>query len=98
VINIFNVKNYLKIFKILSSGFFTSAQKKRKKFAILAGYCNFHSYLIFLTTGLGVGEEPDSPEFISLIPMSSAKYTGLFPNYAEQFEIKLNTPISSKIL
>jgi len=47
---------------------------------------------------LGIGEKPDLPEFLSLIPMSSAKYTGLFPNYAEQFEIKIDTPISSKIL
>jgi hypothetical protein len=47
---------------------------------------------------LGMGEKPDYPEFLSLIPMSAAKYTGLFPNYAEQFEIKIDTPITSKIL
>lgn len=47
---------------------------------------------------LGMGENPDLPEFLSLIPLSSAKYTGFFPNYAEQFEIKLDTPVSSKTL
>jgi len=47
---------------------------------------------------LGMGERADCPEFLSLIPMSLAKYPGLFPNYAEQFEIKPNTPISSKTL
>lgn len=47
---------------------------------------------------LGLGEDPTYPEFLALIPLIHAKYTGLFPNYAEQFEIKVDKPVSSKIL
>ncbi len=47
---------------------------------------------------LGLGEKPDYPEFIALIPIAFAKYNGLFPSYAEQFEVKIDNPISSKIL
>lgn len=44
---------------------------------------------------LGMGEEPDYPEFLSLIPLASAKYTGLFPSVAEKFEIEVDEPIPS---
>lgn len=47
---------------------------------------------------LGMGEDPSLPEFLSLMPLSAAKYTGLFPSYAEQFEIKVDRAVSSKIL
>lgn len=47
---------------------------------------------------LGMGENPKFPEFLSLIPLKQAKYTGIFPSLAEKFEIELNKPISSKIL
>ena len=47
---------------------------------------------------LGMGDKPDYPEFLSLIPLTQAKYTGLFPSHAEKFEIELDKPVSSKIL
>ena len=47
---------------------------------------------------LGMGEKSNHPNFLSLIPLPKAKYTGLFPPYAEQFKIELNKPVSSKIL
>jgi hypothetical protein len=51
---------------------------------------------VFILTGMG--ENPSSPEFISLIPMHEAKYVGLFPSVAEKFEIDLDRTIHSKIL
>ena len=47
---------------------------------------------------LGMGENPTYPEFLSLIPLTQAKYTGLFPSLAEKFEVKFDQPITSKIL
>lgn len=47
---------------------------------------------------LGMGDKPDYPEFLSLIPLTQAQYTGLFPSHAEKFEIALDKPISSKTL
>lgn len=47
---------------------------------------------------LGMGDKPDSPEFLSLIPLTQAKYTGLFPSHAEKFEINIDKPVSSKLL
>lgn len=47
---------------------------------------------------LGMGDKPDYPDFLSLIPLTQAKYTGLFPSHAEKFEIKIDNPVSSKIL
>jgi hypothetical protein len=32
------------------------------------------------------------------MPLTAAKYTGLFPSYAEQFEIKVDKSIESKTL
>jgi len=40
----------------------------------------------------------DANPYISLIPLYKAKYTGLFPSYARQFEIDPEKPISSKTL
>jgi len=47
---------------------------------------------------LGMGDNPNEPEFLSLIPLAQAKYTGLFSSHAKKFEIKLDKPVSSKIL
>jgi len=47
---------------------------------------------------LGVGNNPKYPEFLSLIPLSRARYTGLFPSYAEKFAINLDEPVTSKSL
>ena len=47
---------------------------------------------------LGMGEDPKYPEFLSLMPLAAAKYTGLFPSYTEQFEIKIDKAIESKTL
>lgn len=47
---------------------------------------------------LGMGENPNFPEFLSLIPLAQAKYTGLFPSHTEKFEIELDKPVSSKVL
>jgi hypothetical protein len=40
----------------------------------------------------------DENQFLSLIPLSKAKYTGLFPSYAKQFQIEYDKPVSSKTL
>jgi hypothetical protein len=47
---------------------------------------------------LGMGGDPKYPEFLSLIPLAEAKYTGLFTSLVEKFEIKIDEPIKSKIL
>lgn len=39
---------------------------------------------------LGVGSDPSYPEALSLIPLSQAKYTGLFLSVVERFEIELD--------
>lgn len=56
---------------------------------------NRHSPVFII---LGFGENPKSPELVSLLPMEAAKYTGLFPSYAEQFEIDCEKAIPSKVL
>ena len=40
----------------------------------------------------------ETSDFLSLIPLNKAKYTGLFPSYAKQFKIEYDKPITSKIL
>jgi len=47
---------------------------------------------------LGMGEKPEYPEFLALIPLAQARYTGLFPSHAEKFEIELKKAVSSKVL
>ncbi|MBK8808294.1 MAG: hypothetical protein IPO21_17375 [Bacteroidales bacterium] len=47
---------------------------------------------------LGMGAEAKNPEFLSLMSLDQAKYKGLFANYVEQFEIKLDRPVTSKTL
>ncbi len=47
---------------------------------------------------IGMGDEPKHPEFLSLIPLSQAKYTGLFPSHAEKFEIDVKKAVPSKTL
>jgi len=47
---------------------------------------------------LGDGGKPDWPEYLSLIPMSKAKYTGLFPSYVDRFEIEPEKTVTSKLL
>lgn len=47
---------------------------------------------------IGMGEDPKTPEFLSLLPLAKAKYTGLFPSHAEKFEIQLDKPLSSNQL
>ena len=63
----------------------------------LARYLTYHKEKpVFLI--LGMGNKSDYPEFLSLIPLEQAKYTGLYPSHAEKFEIKIDKPVSSKIL
>jgi len=40
----------------------------------------------------------ETSEFLSLIPLSKAKYTGLFPSYAKQFQIDYDIPVKSQTL
>ena len=47
---------------------------------------------------LGFGADPKYPEFLSLIPLAEAKYTGIFPSYAEKFAIVLDKAVTSKTL
>jgi hypothetical protein len=51
---------------------------------------------VFLT--LGMGDDPEYPEFLSLMPLTEVENTGLFLSDAEKFEIHLHKPVSSKIL
>jgi hypothetical protein len=63
----------------------------------LARYLDYNKQLpVFII--LGMGDNPKYPEFLSLIPLAQAKYTGLFPSHAEKFEIEIDKPVSSKIL
>ena len=47
---------------------------------------------------LGIGGTPKYPEYVSLIPLAQAKYTGLFPSVVERYGIDPEKPIPSKIL
>ncbi len=47
---------------------------------------------------LGDGGKPNWPEYISLIPISKAKYTGLFASFVDQFEIEHEKQVTSKVL
>lgn len=47
---------------------------------------------------IGLGDDPKYPEILSLIPLSKAKYTGLYPSVVERFAIEPDKPITSKIL
>ena len=49
---------------------------------------------VFVILDCGDDDDP----YISLIPLTKAKYTGLFPSYAKQFQIDENKPIASKTL
>lgn len=47
---------------------------------------------------LGMGDSAKYPEFLSLIPLTQAKYTGLFPSHAEKFGIEVDEALKSKLL
>jgi hypothetical protein len=47
---------------------------------------------------LGIGGDPKYPEFVSLLPLAQAKYSGLFPSVVERFEIERHKAVSSKAL
>lgn len=47
---------------------------------------------------LGDGGKADWPDNLSLIPISKAKYTGLFPSFVDQFAIVPGLAVSSKVL
>lgn len=47
---------------------------------------------------LGLGGEPNNPEFLSLLPIFQARYTGLFDSHIEKFEIKASRPVQSTTL
>jgi hypothetical protein len=47
---------------------------------------------------LGDGGKASWPDNLSLIPLSKAKYTGLFPSYVDKFQIDLEKSVTSKIL
>jgi len=47
---------------------------------------------------LGDGGEADLPDNLSLIPISKAKYTGLFLSYIDQFQVDYEKPITSNML
>ena len=47
---------------------------------------------------LGDGGKADWPDHLSLIPLSKAKYTGLFPSFVDHFQIEPERPVSSKML
>ena len=47
---------------------------------------------------LGIGGEPNNPEYICIIPMEDIKYTGLFESFLNNYVVMKNTPVSSKTL
>lgn len=47
---------------------------------------------------LGDGGKAAFPDGVSLIPLSKAKYTGLFPSFVDQYAIELEKPVTSKEL
>ena len=47
---------------------------------------------------LGMGNNPQKPNFVALVPMVKARYTGLFPSFLKGFEIHVDEPVSSKKL
>ena len=47
---------------------------------------------------LGIGGDPNRPMFLSLIPLSQARYTDLFTSYIRKFDIEVDQPVSSKVL
>lgn len=47
---------------------------------------------------IGLGDDSKYPEALTLIPLSKAKYTGLFVSVAEKFEIQPDRPVTSKML
>lgn len=47
---------------------------------------------------LGDGGKASLPDCLSLIPISKAKYTGLFPSFVDQFAIVPDLAVSSKVL
>lgn len=47
---------------------------------------------------LGMGQDAKNPDSLYLMLLDEAKYKGLFQNYAEQFEIKLDRPVTSRTL
>jgi hypothetical protein len=57
--------------------------------------CNRHCPVFII---LGYGDDPSYPDNIFLLPLSKAKYTGLFPSYLERFQIEVDKPITSKFL
>jgi hypothetical protein len=60
-------------------------------------YQNINKFIpVFLI--LGDGGKPNWPDYLSLIPLSKAKYTGLFPWFVDQFEIEPERAITSKVL
>jgi hypothetical protein len=47
---------------------------------------------------IGHGGSSKMPESVYLMPLELAKYTSLFPNYAKEFSIDPDKPVSSKYL
>jgi len=47
---------------------------------------------------LGVGGNPGSPEFVSLIPLNQVNFTTLFKSFAEKHTIHFRRPVKSKVL
>jgi hypothetical protein len=47
---------------------------------------------------LGMGEKPEKPHFLSLIPIGKVQYPDLFPSFVRKFEVKVDEALPSKIL
>lgn len=47
---------------------------------------------------IGMGSSAKNPDYLALLPLSAAKYTGLFPSYADEYEIKVDKAMRSKKL
>lgn len=57
--------------------------------------CNY-AYPVFVL--IGIGGEPNRPNFLSLIPLRHANFTELFVQHVGKFEIKTHTRVSSRML
>jgi hypothetical protein len=47
---------------------------------------------------LGIGDFPQKPEILSLIPLKAIRFTGLYPSFIRKYEISPRFPVTSDTL
>lgn len=92
--------------KVTKNEFYVEAKFRTGDYHGKIEWCNYNQLIrykeyhkekpVFII--LGIGGNAKCPEFLSLISLSQAKYTGLFLSVVEKFEIEPDKPVASKIL